>query len=190
MDSIPQSRLKPRWSYLICRIYAPTVWIGFGNFDVIWCTSLLSGHDPWPILSITFLIIFPLFVVAVFMIMHLFIFPSEYGCFGRLARTPFPDEIPLVEIKNSFGAVSMFRGTKPFFSWYLYPSGFGVSIFGIGRAFIPTDRIIEVVESQGWEKFSYGPYTLRHSSPELFSPVYFPDKRLFDTLQLRTPPHR
>ncbi len=71
MDTTPQRKLKPRWSYLICRIYAPIVWVGFGIFDVIWCLSLLSGHDPWPVLTIASLIVFPLFVVAVFMIIDL-----------------------------------------------------------------------------------------------------------------------
>jgi hypothetical protein len=185
-----QAKLKPRWSYLTCRIYAPIVWAGSMIFTVIWCISLLAGHDPWPVLTIAFLIIFPLFGAAVFMLQQLFVFPAEYSCFGRLARTPFPNEAPVLVIKNSWGAVSIFKASVPFFIWYLYPSGLGISVFGVGKAFIPTDRIIEVIESQGLEKYFYGPYTLRHSSTELLSPVYFPDKRLFDALQLRIPHRR
>jgi hypothetical protein len=149
-------------------------------FVIIWLIN--AGHDPWPALAITFMLVFPVFGVAIIMIMQLFVFPFEYSCFGKLERTPFPHETPLSIIRNSAGAVAGFKATIPLVTWYLYHSGLGVYIFGVGKAFIPADKITEVSKSNPAETYLWGSYMLRHTSKEIYNPVYFYDKKIFSSL--------
>jgi len=117
------------------------------------------------------------------MVMSLFVFAFEFSIFGPLERSPFPNEKPVLKENGTWGQIGLFRGTFPFFSWHVFPSGLGISIFGIGKVFIPAEQIKGLSEETGL-KFFKGRYILKHSSPELLNPVYLPNSRLFEALKV------
>jgi hypothetical protein len=58
----------------------------------------------------------------------------------------------------------------------VFSSGLGISIFGIGKVFIPTQYFIKITPH-----FS-GNYKLEHESPEVRSPIIFNSKELYEAL--------
>jgi len=78
--------------------------------------------------------------------------------------------------------MGLFRATVPFFNWYIYSSGLGISILGIGKAFIPTEYI-KKLDEDGGSFFSGSRYQLLHNSPEVRGPVSIPDKTVYEKLR-------
>ena len=116
------------------------------------------------------------------MVMSVFVFRMEYSVLGDLERIPFPNEEPIAKFANTWGRIGSFRGTVPFFSWYIYPSGLGISIWGIGRVFVPAD-CIESLNEDSDSLFSASRYEIIHNSPEVNSPIYLPSEMIFDKLR-------
>jgi len=84
---------------------------------------------------------------------------------------------PVLTKRGSWGKISWFHASIPFFSWSVYRSGVGISIFGVGKVFIPADNIIDMASG-----FFKG-YKLRHNSPELRNPVTLPSKKVYEALE-------
>jgi hypothetical protein len=78
------------------------------------------------------------------MLGNLLVFPFEFSMFGPCERTLFPDEVPVVRQSWSFGRISWFSGRAPVFTWVVYPSGIGISVFGIGKVFVPVECIVDL----------------------------------------------
>ncbi|MFC1870874.1 hypothetical protein ACFLYF_00505 [Chloroflexota bacterium] len=131
---------------------------------------------------IAFGILTPFFVAGVFMIIGLFVFPFDFGIFGPLERTMFPDGEPILKIRGSSGKIGAFRASFPLFTWYVYHSGLGISILGFGKVFIPKEQKKSLSEQKGLSS-RMGRYKLTHNSPEIYDPVSFSDDRLFQTLE-------
>ena len=172
---------KSHQRYILYRIYVALILIAEFFFAFLWMTSIAANGEPSGLQTIGFFVLFPFFGVAVFMVMSAFVFPFEYSILGDLERTPFPNEQPILKIGKTWGQIGYFRGTIPFFSWYVYPSGLGISILGIGKVFIPTE-CIKSLNEDGGSFFSTSRYQIVHTSPEVNGPIYLPDKELFDIL--------
>ena len=176
----PNRKLHRR--YLFYRFYASIVWLSVAICVILWWMACAANREPSIAWIVTFAILFPLFGIAVFMLQSLSVFPLEYTCFGPLERTTLPREQPLFKQTGSWGRVGSFRATVPFFNWYVYASGLGVSILGIGKFFIPY-RYFEALNEGGNSIFFGSHYQLIHNSPEVQSPIYLPDKELFEALR-------
>jgi hypothetical protein len=178
-----QKRKKNK-NYIIFRIYAPVIWVCVLIWGIFWLISAARDSEPNSVQLITFGILFPLFGIDIFMLMSIFVFPFEFSIFGHLERTHFPDEKPTLKKTGTWGAIGiLFRATVPFFSWYVFPSGLGISILGMGKAFIPAENIKELKDIKGMGIFT-GRYMLTHNSSELHGPVYLPDKQVFEALKV------
>jgi hypothetical protein len=182
MTELQQTKKNKR--YILYRIYAPLIWVCFLVWGIFWLITAASDSEPSGIQMICSGVLFPLFAIAVLLFMSILVFPFEYSIFGNLERTHFPDEQPILKITGSYGAIgTSFRGTVPFFNWYVFPSGLGISILGFGKVFVPSELIKELKAPKEIRISSYR-YTIIHNSPELHSPVYLPDKRVFEALQI------
>jgi hypothetical protein len=181
-----ERRLKQHRRYIFYRIYTLVVW-GGGSIWIIYSLFSVANNQGLSIIQgIGFAILFPCFGAAVIMIMSIFVFPFDFSIFGHLERTHFPSEKPILEVGGTWGMVGIFRGTIPFFSWLVFPSGLGISILGMGKVFIPAAQIRGLSKTKGLYFFTKR-YKLEHSSPELYGPVYFGDSGLFDALKALVP---
>lgn len=131
-----------------------------------------------------FLVFVALFGVLMLMFWNLVIFGYDFSLLGPYERTPHPQERPIYRVLG-WGRIGVWRFRAPFplLIWTVYPSGLGISMLGIGKAFIPTAKIV----SLQWSALSllvfWTPYKLVHSSEELPSPLYLPPyRRLFQEL--------
>ncbi len=155
-------------------------------FFMIYCIAVLFAWPLgllWVVLNeyIEYIIIYvlamvPLELIAMLMILSLAISPFKYSIFGPYKRTPFPNELPLLE-KSTGGRISLVRISGPLIKYVVYPSGLGLSILGTGKTFIPTQAITDIKSH-----FSNS-YKLEHNSPELRNPVIFDSKELYEALQ-------
>lgn len=174
---------KPHKRYIFYRYYAVIAWLAFMIWLIFWILSFATNREPTVFLFVLgFGILFPCFLIAIFMLQNIFPFPFEYGILGDLERTPFPNEEPLTEVTSTWGQFGVFRATMPFFSWYIFPSGLGISILGFGKAFIPIEQITSLNQTSNliiWQS----PYVVMHNSKEINGPIYLPDKYLYDTLK-------
>jgi hypothetical protein len=133
-----------------------------------------SEAPPWPVFLFP-LVMLPEFVL-VLALCSPFVFRFRYSLFGRYRRTPWPAETPLAEHRRSGGGIGSFRGTVPFFTWVLFPSGLGFSVLFVGRAFIPLDAMIRVDKARGgWRVF--------HESNEVRSPAFCPHDDIAERLR-------
>lgn len=143
----------------------------------IWPTGLfwiaLKGHYQY--INLYILVMAPLALIAVLMLMSLAISPFKYSIFGPYERRPFPNDKPLFE-KSTSGRISLMSVFGPLIKFMVFSSGLGISIFGIGKVFIPTQYFIKITPH-----FS-GNYKLEHESPEVRSPIIFNSKELYEAL--------
>lgn len=164
-----QEKTKSHLRYIFYRAYCIIV-IGMWNVFGFW--MLLHKTTPEPLLKMV-----PLILPAIFLLESIAIFPFKFSVFGRYERTPLPQEKPLLIQKYSWGQIKWFHASPPFFNWYVYPSGLGISIIGCGKFFILTEDIVSI------EKYFLQGYKLIHNSPEVRNPIIFPGKRIFEALQ-------
>ncbi len=122
------------------------------------------------------LVMAPLELIAMLMMLSLAISPFKYSIFGPYKRTPFPNEMPLLE-KSTGGRISLVRVSGSLIKYAVYPSGLGLSILGTGKTFIPTQAITVL------KPHFLNSYKLEHNSPELRNPVIFDSKELYEALQ-------
>lgn len=186
-----ERRQKKHKRYIFYRLYVPVVYAGFFILFISWMISAANNREPSNIQIIGFILLFPSFGAAVLMIMSVFVFPFEFSIFGPLDRSHFPSEQPISKFIGTWGMVGIFRASIPFFNWYVYPSGLGISILGIGKVFIPSENIKELKEVKGFPTifttFFTSRYRLIHNSPEFHGPVYLPSRSLFETLKVFQP---
>jgi hypothetical protein len=173
---------KTHHRYIFYRIFVVLAFMAMFIFTFYWMASFFTNAEPPKILAIGFAIVIPLFIVAIFMFMSVFVFGFEYSTLGNLERTPFPDEKPILKIDRTWGQIGLFRGTIPFFSWSVYPRGLGISILGMGKVFVPIEDIKEL-------NMGEGPYTtvisnqIVHRCPEVNGPIYIPDNGIIEILR-------
>jgi hypothetical protein len=165
--------LKDNRNFIFYRAYClitAVVWtvVGFWQF-----AQAVSKQQPPDIM----LFLIPFVIPAIFMVFSWAIFPWDYSIFGRYKRKSFPNEEPIYTKSASWGKIAWFHASIPFFSWRVYRLGLGISVFGVGKVFIPVSNI-EDLESG----FIKG-YKLRHNSPELRNPVTLPNKKIFEAVQ-------
>ena len=169
-----QPKPKTHRRYLLYRLYIPVVYIWFMVWLVTWIAAFADAGPPSALQTTAFGILFPCFAGAVLMILNLGAFPFEYSILGRFERTNFPNERPILVRTGSWGEIGSFRATVPFFGWYVYTSGLGISILGFGRVFIPLEYI-DALSERGGSFLTGRRYELVHSSPEVRGPIYIPD---------------
>ena len=148
----------------------------------IYMFSLVAWPD-----SLIFKVITPIFFLVLgtdlVMLFNLGAFTYDYSVLGRYKRTPLPDEAPILKQRGRFGRVGYLWMTSPLITWILYPSGLGIIMFGVGKAFIPIKNIVEVKVDKTFPYPFWPPYEVLHNSPELNNPIILPNRKLFDTLQ-------
>ncbi len=168
---------KVRWHYILATAYfafATVCWLG----ALYWGFSVMNNGGSlreWTgnVLPVIFVLVVP----AMFLGFSAFAFPIGYSVFGSHNRTPFPDEVPIRDEKYTWGRLGFFYGSIPLYRWIVFPTGLGVSVFGIGRAFVHVGQIVRLQpHASGW-------YELHHSSPELRNPIILPSKGLFESVQ-------
>jgi hypothetical protein len=144
----------------------------------IWPTGLfwiaLQGYYQY--FNLYILVMVPFDLIAVLMLMSLVISPFKYSIFGPYQRRPFPNDKPLLE-KSTGGRISLMSVYGPLIKFVVFPSGLGISFFGIGKVFIPTQYFTKINPH-----FS-GNYKLEHNSSEVRSPIIFNSKDLYEALQ-------
>jgi hypothetical protein len=152
-ESHREPKRKPWWRYWLAR---GVVIAGVALLIAVCVAASRSGNPRLWVFAWA-LVFFP---PAMFALRDVLVFPFEYGLFGPYRRAPFPDEEPVFV---GDGMSSLFFQ----FVWAgcrVFPSGVGVSIPLIGRAFIPYDT----VEAVRWHP--KGGCTISHSCPEFASP--------------------
>ena len=125
---------KPPWLYWFWRIYVPTVFIGFA------ATFVASFMRPGNLFA-WFYFVFLLFGAGVMAILNRCAFGFDYSVFGKLRRTPLPDEPALRTFANSYGIVGGVRATMPLVTWLVYCEGLGVKVALMGDVFLPWETI-------------------------------------------------
>jgi len=131
---------------------------------------------PW--FALAWVCLFPVIASFVFMLSSIFAFKYDYCIFGRYRRTAWPDETPLLEHSHSHGRIGFFSATVPFFTWKVFPSGLGFSVWLVGKGFIPNDRMIRVEKGIFFQR-------LVHDSDEIRSPVRFAHDDMYACLRKR-----
>ncbi len=167
-----QPVLKPHMRYIFYRVYAITallLWNAIGIWEI---TTMGEGSEP----RYLFLLI-PFFMPALVMVFNLFAFPFRYSIFGRCKRRGLPNETRVLKQGFSWGRIGWLSATVPFFTWYVFPSGLGVSVLAVGRAFVPVGQMIRL--SSGF----FSGYKLWHTSPEVRSPIRLPNRAVFEAVQ-------
>lgn len=168
-----QGKLKTHKRYIVYRAYCIVmviVWNAIGLWEFTEGISKKTAPQYIPLLI-------PFMLPALFMVFSWAVFPWDYSIFGRYERTPFPSGEPILKYRSSWGKISWFHASIPFFTWSVYTSGLCIAIFGVGKVFIPVENIVELKSG-----FIRG-YKLRHNCPELRNPVTLPNKRVFEAIQ-------
>jgi hypothetical protein len=116
-------------------------------------------------------------LLGIFMLLSLRIYPWKYSVFGEIERTPFPEGGASLSVRGVpviIGNCSL-RGA----TMCLFASGLGIELFGgISRTFIPASELRSVVRNDvGWA-------SVRHTSPEIRSPIIFKSEALYAALDL------
>jgi hypothetical protein len=173
---------KSHSRYIFYRYYIAVVYLAVIIWGIFWILSFAADREPTIAQVIGFGVLFPCFAVAVFILMSIFVFPFNYSVLGSLERTPFPNEKPILKVTGTWGQIGVFRGTMPFFSWYIFPSGLGISILGIGKAFIPVKQMKSLNRTSNLMIWG-SPYEVTHTSREINEPIYLPEKNLFEALK-------
>ncbi len=168
IENKPELRSRKRYFFMIYCI----AFIFAGTLGPIW--MILNGYMEY--ITIYALVVAPLDLIAVLMLLSLAISPFSYSIFGPYKRTPFPNEMPLLE-KSTGGRISLFHVSGPLIKYVVYPSGLGISILGTGKTFIPTQYITDI------KPHFLNRYKLKHNSPELRNPVIFNNRELYEALQ-------
>ena len=161
-------RSRKRYFFMIYCIVVLFVW----PLGLFW--MILNEYVEYIVIYI--LVMTPLELIAMSMLFSLAISPFKYSIFGPYKRTPFPNEMPLLE-KSTGGRISLVQVSGPLIKYVVYPSGLGISILGTGKTFIPT-RNITVLKPHFLNS-----YKLEHNSPELRNPVIFNSRELYEALR-------
>nr|QNO47712.1 hypothetical protein LDJELIEA_00010 [Methanosarcinales archaeon ANME-2c ERB4] len=161
-------RSRKRYFFMIYCIAVLFVW----PLGLFWMIS----NEYIEYITIYILVMTPLELVAMLMILSLAISPFKYSIFGPYKHTPFPNEMPLLEISTG-GKISSVQVSGPLIKYIVYPSGLGISILGTGKTFIPTRYITDI------KPHFLNRYKLKHNSPELRNPVIFNSMELYEALQ-------
>ena len=161
-----EGNLKPRKQYIFYRVYCPVV-IVIWNISILWKIRQ-GGSLSAPYVFLLLLVGVP----AIFMSLSVSAFPWKYSLFGRYQRTMPPGEPPILT-KRFVG--TQIRWLQAPFTIALYSSGIGLSLFGIGKAFIPLEYVTDIRVRKGiiWD------CTLHHCWPEVRSPLKFPSKEIY-----------
>jgi hypothetical protein len=168
-----------KW-YLFYRFFIAITLIGMLVWGVSWIADSIASRAPSVVQLIGLGILIPCFMIAAFMLMSLIVFPFKFSILGNLERTPFPNEQPVLRKTGTWGRIGLFRATIPFFNWILFPSGLGISIPGIGKVFIPINRLHLNKTSKSFSNN----YQIIHDSPEVHGPIYLPDEILLERLRV------
>jgi hypothetical protein len=159
-----EGNLKPGKQYIFYRAYCLVV-VVIWNISIFW--EICQGGS----MSAPYVFLLLLFgVPAIVMTSSVFAFPWEYSIFGRYQRTMPPEESPILT-KRFVG--TQIRWLQTPFTISLYSSGIGLSIFGIGKAFIPLEYVTDIRKSIFWR------CTLHHCWPEVRSPLKFSSKEIY-----------
>ena len=161
-----EEALKAGKWYLFSRIYCLAI-------ILIWNSLLCWEFHPGGTRSVYIFFMLPLALPALSMLASLIAFPWRYSAFGPYQRIRPPHEHTLI-IKRFAGIRIGWLQTP--FAITLYPSGLALSIFGIGKAFIPLESISHI------EQGILGRCTLHHCWPEVRSPIKFSCKQIYDRL--------
>jgi len=168
IENKPELRSRKRYFFMIYCIVALFVW----PIGPVW--MILNGYVGY--VTSYALVAVPLALIAMLMLLSLAISPFKYSIFGPYKRTPFPNEMPLLE-GSTGGRISLVQVSGPLIKYVVCPSGLGISILGTGKTFIPT-RAITVIKSHFLNS-----YKLEHNSPELRNPVIFNNRELYEALR-------
>jgi len=166
-----RSKEKTDRRYIFYRYYCVVVvvlWIGVNAF-----IKSLPIHE-FLLLS---LVIVPFVVPAIFMVLNLGAFKFQYSVFGPLERSLTPKETASYISRGTSGAIGWIRGSMPFFSYWIYPSGMGISVLGAGKAFLSFNCVDDVQQ-----EYLRG-HRIIHHSPEIRSPISLPSEKLFSAFQ-------
>ncbi|MDD2891224.1 MAG: hypothetical protein PHE49_11405 [bacterium] len=164
-------KLKPNKLYLFFRFYCIAVIIGVVIVVSAWFRDINIFSKNAMIIVV---IINAFYISAMCMLENLSAFPLNFSIFGRYERTPLPEEKPLYRWASSNCRIGRwFNGTV---SILIYNSGLGISMFGVGKAFIPFENITELKKGFLWKG------VLIHSYQEIRSPICLPFK-IIRTLQ-------
>jgi len=98
--------------------------------------SLHPHVPPWYMFALL-----PVFLPAIFFTLNLFSFPFRYSCMGSLGRTPMPSVPPIAESRHTGGKIALMGGTRPFYSWFLFADGIGLTFHPGAHAFIPFSHV-------------------------------------------------
>jgi hypothetical protein len=163
-----------RWYVAIVFTFAPFAFI-------YWIITCVSG-GPSTLAIATISVFFPLFFIAIVILLSIFAFNFEYSMLGNLQRTSFPDTNPIYKT-NTWGQIGPSRVSV--MTFYVYPSGLGIEIMFLGKVYIPKEYF-NSIKTQG-VNFMQGRYELNTASPEVSGPIDFMDKKLFENLQAIMP---
>jgi len=164
------AQLKHPARYWLVRAYAATalplwwVTIAIGLYR-----SVMLGQNDTR-LFVLVLAMTPFAVLAILAMFSWHAFPFAYSVFGRYRRTEFPKEGVLCEITWSHVVIGRCFRSNLGIIWFVFPSGVGILVWGIGRVFLPFAEIGEVT------KVGRSRYRIDHSCAEVRSPIVMPGR--------------
>ncbi len=144
------------------------LWNAVGLWEFVTMDAGPPTYLPWLV---------PVVIPALFMVFSVLAFPFRYSVFGAYRRTSHPQEIPVLVKRDLWGRIAWLHATIPFFSWFVYPSGLGVRLLGVGSAFIPVEHIKRV-----WRAGLLG-WTVHHDWPEIRSPLVVPVRAITEKMR-------
>jgi hypothetical protein len=165
--------MKSPWRYWFWRIYVPLVWTLFAAIGLRWLTTLNMAY-----FRAAFCIM-PFYVAAVIALCNGFVFPLDYGVFGKYRRAPLPTEAPLRTIGESWDSFRSWgasgRSNMGPVVWLLYRHGIGIKT-SYGKVFVPLDEIDALDIEHGFDdiRFRRSTSTLYHHCPEIREPITVP----------------
>jgi hypothetical protein len=149
-------------------------------------TLLVIYHWKIPILVVLPLILvaFSSCVFIFFQLTNVMIFGYDFSNLGHYKRTLQPDEMAIVASTSSIGIGGGVRLWPLLCIWTVYPSGLGISINGVGEAFVSISKISQIRKTSSINKLLMIPgYEIFHTSPEIISPLDLSEKIIVDELQ-------
>jgi hypothetical protein len=155
------------------RQYRPLLLVAWACGWLAWAFIVLATAFDWFGLrgyeTLILILAIPLLGIPVpLTIFNLMAFPLPYSVFGKLNRTPLPQDDPILVIQGSWGTVGRLNSTVPLVTWRIYPMGIGIQMWLTGSVFLPLAAITAVQYN------FFGQCTISHSWHELRSPVKGP----------------
>jgi hypothetical protein len=163
---------KTSKEYFYMRYYAICVLIAWNAIGLFF---LYTDFVPENVELVIFIALAPFALPLIVILIMLLAHPFDYSLIGGRKPRPIPHEQPIVGVQELAARVGW---------WPQFTPGIGLKVFrtGLGVTMTFGDAFIAVSEMITLRRSVFGWYSLRHTSPEVRSPVVFHSHEVFTAL--------